>query len=41
MSIFTDHDFKMLAQGYLLRDILKDHVKNYEELYRFYNAFNH
>lgn len=39
MSIFTDHDFKMLAQGYLLRDILKDHVKNYEELYRFYNAF--
>ena len=39
MSIFTDHDFEMLAKGYLLRDILKDHIENWEELYKFYEAF--
>lgn len=39
MSIFTERDFNMLAQGYLLKDILKDHVENYDELYRFYTAF--
>lgn len=39
MSIFTERDFAFINQGYLLRDILKDHVKNYDELYRFYTAF--
>lgn len=39
MSIFTEKDFKMIAQGYLLKDILKDHIENYDELYKFYNAF--
>lgn len=39
MSIFTERDFNMLAQGYLLKDILKDHVMNYEEAYKFYTAF--
>ena len=39
MSIFTEKDFKMVAQGYLLKDILKDHIENYEEVYKFYNAF--
>lgn len=39
MSIFTERDFNMLAQGYLLKDILKDHIENYEEVYKFYTAF--
>ncbi len=39
MSIFTEKDFKMIAQGYLLKDILKDHIENYEEVYKFYTAF--
>lgn len=39
MSIFTERDFTMLAQGYLLKDTLQDHVINYEEVYRFYTAF--
>lgn len=39
MSIFTERDFNMLAQGYLLKDILKDHIENYGEVYKFYTAF--
>lgn len=39
MSIFTERDFAYINQGYLLRDILKDHVMNYEEVYKFYTAF--
>ena len=39
MSVFTERDFDMLAQGYLLKDILKDHVENYNEVYKFYLAF--
>jgi hypothetical protein len=39
MSVFTERDFDMLAQGYLLKDILKDHVENYDEVYKFYLAF--
>ncbi len=39
MSVFTERDFTLLNQGYLLKDILKDHVKNYDELYRLYTAF--
>lgn len=39
MSVFTKRDFEMLAQGYLLKDILKDHVENYDEVYKFYSAF--
>lgn len=39
MSIFTERDFNMLAQGYLLKDILKDHIENYEEVHKFYTAF--
>ena len=39
MSVFTGRDFDMLALGYLLKDILKDHVENYDEVYKFYSAF--
>ena len=39
MSIFTKVDFEMFAKGYLLKDILKVHVMNYDEVHQFYNAF--